>query len=84
MLCKHCKGYSTNLFNYIADGSSGGGGAGGIIGGVVGGIIAVVVVIIIIVVLYWFCVYKKKGKVNGIVNAVCLVKTHGGINAARK
>ena len=60
------------------DGSTGGGGAGGIIGGVVGGIIAVAVVIIIIIVLYWFCVYKKKGEVNGIINAVYLVETDGG------
>jgi len=44
-----------------SDGDSGGG-AGGIIGGVVGVLVAVVIVIIIIVVLYWFCVYKNKGR----------------------
>jgi len=49
-------------YNSVATGSSSSGGAGGIIGGVVGGIIGVAVVIITIVVLYWFCVYKKKGR----------------------
>ena len=47
----------------LASNSGSSGGSGGIIGGIVGGIIAVVLVIIIIIaVLYWFCVYKKKGK----------------------